>query len=162
MPEKQVRLETSAFLDSEAARALSTPSRGEAQHILEEFLTVCFDELGKIPRLLDGQDVEVLLTQLLPRHLKRKDPLADQVPDVLSAYYDHLEATQVVSQVFEIRRALAEFEAAFHATVRAGSLAREAAVKQDPFVHGASKLGRNDPCSCGSGRKYKKCHGRNV
>ena len=23
----------------------------------------------------------------------------------------------------------------------------------------ASKLGRNDPCHCGSGLKYKKCHG---
>jgi SEC-C motif len=23
----------------------------------------------------------------------------------------------------------------------------------------APKLGRNDPCFCGSGRKYKKCHG---
>jgi preprotein translocase subunit SecA len=22
------------------------------------------------------------------------------------------------------------------------------------------KIGRNDPCPCGSGRKYKKCHGR--
>jgi preprotein translocase subunit SecA len=22
------------------------------------------------------------------------------------------------------------------------------------------KVGRNDPCPCGSGRKYKKCHGR--
>ena len=24
----------------------------------------------------------------------------------------------------------------------------------------AGKIGRNDPCYCGSGRKYKKCHGR--
>jgi len=24
----------------------------------------------------------------------------------------------------------------------------------------AGKIGRNDPCPCGSGRKYKKCHGR--
>jgi SEC-C motif domain protein len=23
----------------------------------------------------------------------------------------------------------------------------------------APKIGRNDPCSCGSGKKYKKCHG---
>jgi preprotein translocase subunit SecA len=23
-----------------------------------------------------------------------------------------------------------------------------------------AKLGRNDPCHCGSGMKYKKCHGR--
>jgi len=22
------------------------------------------------------------------------------------------------------------------------------------------KVGRNDPCSCGSGKKYKKCHGK--
>jgi uncharacterized protein YecA (UPF0149 family) len=24
----------------------------------------------------------------------------------------------------------------------------------------AAKLGRNDPCYCGSGLKFKKCHGR--
>ncbi len=24
------------------------------------------------------------------------------------------------------------------------------------------KIGRNDPCPCGSGKKYKKCHGRNA
>ena len=23
------------------------------------------------------------------------------------------------------------------------------------------KVGRNDPCPCGSGKKFKKCHGRN-
>jgi preprotein translocase subunit SecA len=23
------------------------------------------------------------------------------------------------------------------------------------------KVGRNDPCPCGSGKKYKKCHGTN-
>jgi preprotein translocase subunit SecA len=22
------------------------------------------------------------------------------------------------------------------------------------------KIGRNDPCPCGSGKKYKRCHGR--
>jgi preprotein translocase subunit SecA len=26
-------------------------------------------------------------------------------------------------------------------------------------VNGAPKVGRNDPCPCGSGKKYKKCHG---
>jgi len=24
------------------------------------------------------------------------------------------------------------------------------------------KVGRNDPCPCGSGKKYKKCHGATV
>ena len=26
-------------------------------------------------------------------------------------------------------------------------------------VRGQDKVGRNDPCPCGSGKKYKKCHG---
>ncbi|MGE5757785.1 MAG: preprotein translocase subunit SecA [Sideroxydans sp.] len=29
-----------------------------------------------------------------------------------------------------------------------------------PFVRGGEKIGRNDPCPCGSGKKYKQCHGR--
>jgi preprotein translocase subunit SecA len=29
-----------------------------------------------------------------------------------------------------------------------------------PFVRGAHKVGRNDPCPCGSGKKYKQCHGK--
>ncbi|MGB4329688.1 MAG: SEC-C metal-binding domain-containing protein, partial [Tenuifilum sp.] len=24
------------------------------------------------------------------------------------------------------------------------------------------KVGRNDPCPCGSGKKYKNCHGKNL
>jgi preprotein translocase subunit SecA len=28
-----------------------------------------------------------------------------------------------------------------------------------PFVRGERKIGRNEPCPCGSGRKFKHCHG---
>jgi preprotein translocase subunit SecA len=34
----------------------------------------------------------------------------------------------------------------------------EAAVLE-PFVRGERKVGRNEPCPCGSGRKFKHCHG---
>lgn len=33
--------------------------------------------------------------------------------------------------------------------------------KRQP-VHVENKIGRNDPCPCGSGKKYKNCHGRNL
>jgi preprotein translocase subunit SecA len=33
------------------------------------------------------------------------------------------------------------------------------AVKQEPIKVGP-KIGRNDPCPCGSGKKYKNCHGK--
>ena len=55
--------------------------------------------------------------------------------------------------------------------------AKQTATKKDPVIVGAgrtrtlsqqvpanvdwSHVGRNDPCPCGSGKKYKKCHGAN-
>src|SRR5882672_1540963 len=32
--------------------------------------------------------------------------------------------------------------------------------EQGPTTNTGKKLGRNDPCWCGSGKKFKKCHGR--
>lgn len=29
-----------------------------------------------------------------------------------------------------------------------------------PFVRTEQKVGRNDPCPCGNGRKFKKCCGK--
>jgi preprotein translocase subunit SecA len=37
--------------------------------------------------------------------------------------------------------------------------AREEPAAQ-PFVRYGNKIGRNDPCPCGSGKKYKQCHGK--
>ncbi len=33
-------------------------------------------------------------------------------------------------------------------------------VQKQPFVRDHPKVGRNDPCPCGSGKKYKQCHGK--
>jgi preprotein translocase subunit SecA len=49
-----------------------------------------------------------------------------------------------------------------------GDTAVEAAAEGDvaeaerpqPFVRPGQKVGRNDPCPCGSGKKYKQCHGK--
>ena len=32
--------------------------------------------------------------------------------------------------------------------------------KKKPYVRKEKKVGRNDPCPCGSGKKYKNCHGK--
>ena len=32
--------------------------------------------------------------------------------------------------------------------------------KPQPFKRFGDKIGRNDPCPCGSGKKYKQCHGK--
>ncbi|MDD6255014.1 MAG: preprotein translocase subunit SecA [Eubacteriales bacterium] len=48
-----------------------------------------------------------------------------------------------------------------------GDVPREAAKEtkegnHTPYKRVQPKIGRNDPCPCGSGKKYKNCHGRNI
>ncbi len=52
---------------------------------------------------------------------------------------------------------------AVHQQMAAGIAASmESAVKPKPIQRDKKKIGRNDPCPCGSGKKYKKCCGRNA
>ncbi len=37
---------------------------------------------------------------------------------------------------------------------------QEGAANPEPYVRGERKVGRNEPCPCGSGKKYKHCHGK--
>ena len=39
-------------------------------------------------------------------------------------------------------------------------VAEEEKAPEQPFVRAGNKVGRNDPCPCGSGKKYKQCHGK--
>jgi len=36
----------------------------------------------------------------------------------------------------------------------------EGGVAEKPFIRDGKKVGRNDPCPCESGKKYKQCHGK--
>jgi preprotein translocase subunit SecA len=45
------------------------------------------------------------------------------------------------------------------APAAAAAAEREPAAPVAPFVRGERKVGRNEPCPCGSGRKFKHCHG---
>jgi len=42
-----------------------------------------------------------------------------------------------------------------------GSAKQQEAPKVQQIISG-DKVGRNDPCPCGSGKKYKNCHGKNA
>ncbi len=58
----------------------------------------------------------------------------------------------------DFEQALADANAANAANAEPASNATDANGK--PFERQAPKLGRNDPCFCGSGKKYKHCHGQ--
>ncbi len=70
-----------------------------------------------------------------------------------------VEAVEAPAEVGNVRYQHADYEEALAAPP--GDDGGDAtAVAAQPFVRAAGKVGRNDPCPCGSGKKYKLCHGR--
>ena len=64
---------------------------------------------------------------------------AQQVPE--DVQYQHADAADILHP--EEQQAIAED-----------------APKEQPFKRREKKLGRNEPCHCGSGKKFKQCHGK--
>jgi preprotein translocase subunit SecA len=67
------------------------------------------------------------------------------------------EEAQAVAEKEQVKLKNVQYQHADHdeALERAN-----AETKVQPFVRSGQKVGRNDPCPCGSGKKYKQCHGK--
>ncbi len=149
-----------AFLDSPQARGLPGPAEATKQQA-EAFFKACILDLGVAPESLDSQAAEEVVASGLPRRLPPKAAGMEQLPDLLDALVAHLEETRVVTQAFEMRMGFDRGAPLAVEAVRSGANAGEQVVeRQAPVVHRAEKLGRNDPCFCGSGKKFKKCCGK--
>ena len=152
------------FVSSEQAAALSGSTPEQINHIVGLYDHLCRSGLGRDPRQIDGRGVHGLLGHLFPEHLDRRDPLAEQVPPVLRAYFAYLEATGPLPNAFDLRRGFEATVDEFLETVRTGKNPHahhhhHHAEPVQPFVRETPKVGRNDACHCGSGKKFKKCHG---
>jgi preprotein translocase subunit SecA len=90
----------------------------------------------------------------------------DVVKIVLTVQVRREEDVQAVEEpapVSNVRYQHADYEEALAGTANGdgGDTAVAAAPpKATPFARAGEKVGRNDPCPCGSGKKYKHCHGR--
>ncbi len=69
---------------------------------------------------------------------------------------ERMEAQRRAQAEEAARRAQAQHQAAENQL----SDGEEGEGSQQPVVREGQKVGRNDPCPCGSGKKYKQCHGK--
>ncbi|MEJ7668768.1 MAG: preprotein translocase subunit SecA [Casimicrobiaceae bacterium] len=68
-----------------------------------------------------------------------------------------VQAVEETAPVSNVKYQHADYEEALAATADDGDVAL---APPPPFTRAGAKIGRNDPCPCGSGKKYKHCHGR--
>ncbi|MEA2204600.1 MAG: preprotein translocase subunit SecA [Blastocatellia bacterium] len=104
----------------------------------------------------------------------QKDPLVEYKKesfDMFQQMLDRIDTTtirslfnlQVVAEqapeTLQQRRARRASALNFTGPNQGAAAAGEEAAKAKPMVRDQPKVGRNEPCPCGSGKKYKKCHG---
>jgi len=106
------------------------------------------------------------LDTLWMNHLEEMDALRDSVR--LRAYGQRDPLVEYKSEGHRMfQRLVSTMEANIANMILRASLQPQAGVQPVRAGHGAdssqpggSKAGRNNPCPCGSGKKYKKCHGK--
>ena len=87
------------------------------------------------------------------------DVLKSDVISLLSKV--QIQAQSDVDEMEEQRRQSAPAQHSYqHDDVEA--IGGDAPAHDEPAVRTEAKVGRNEPCPCGSGKKYKQCHGKLV
>lgn len=92
----------------------------------------------------------------------------EDLPDLLDCIHRHLpepegdllEVVKALNAEHPLKSLDAAIEDLIDNVVALADIARGERLKVDTVRRSEPKVGRNDPCPCGSGRKYKQCHGR--
>jgi preprotein translocase subunit SecA len=124
--------------------------------------------------------IEYLRTGIGLRGYGQRDPLVEYKREAYQLFTGLLDSIekQIVYGIFKLAEAqvassktataptaslLSRRGVTFSAPAKEMSKGSERAeaelIKEKPRTPGGEKIGRNDPCPCGSGKKYKKCHG---
>ena len=135
------------FCGSTAFANEATPAREFAPEILVAFLEAACAARDVEPAALEAADVKPGLLEGVARIVLPESVRAG-VPELCAAF---LEGMQDGGRLAGGR------ELAQYARALRGPYLEAASGTTRPIVKPAEKVGRNDPCPCGSGRKYKKC-----
>ena len=144
----------------------------QVKYALREILLSAFDQHWK-DHLLQMDHIKEGINL---RAYAQKDPLTEYKKESFGLFETMKGQVKrsIVTNLFTVRlytkeeidelqkRHQEELEAQLEAhrkQLEAESIKEEAEAIKSAIKRGASKVGRNDPCPCGSGKKYKQCHG---
>jgi len=111
--------------------------RGYAQkNPIQEYKRESFEMFSAMLENIKTEAITIL-TRIQVQSEEQVEELEQSHPDNDNLQLQHAEAESALSEALP-----------------------EDAEQQQPYVRKEKKLGRNEPCWCGSGKKYKQCHGK--
>ncbi len=162
-------LKDNSLASTEIEDRLITAAKAAYEAKEEEFGEEMFREVERVITLkvVDQKwmshidDMDQMRQGVSLHALAQRDPLVEykfQSYDMFNELSENIQ-TDVVRGLFHVRPAV---------PVEREQVAQPVATNKDdtavsgPKVRKEKKVGRNDPCPCGSGKKYKYCCGRNA
>ena len=164
--------EVQAAYDTKASTVGAGMRQLEKQIMLQVLDTLWKEHLATMDQLRQGIHLRAYANKNPKQEYKREsfalfEALLGRLKHEVIRFLSHVQV-QRQDEAAEIERRRREeaarqqmaFEHARAAGVEEAAAEDEAApAKPQTVVREAPKVGRNDPCPCGSGKKYKQCHG---
>lgn len=144
---------TGDFAESFGSEFLDPSVRRFVPEILAEF--------GKAVRKIDREFPDevstgtfaTVLTEVMPR-LALPEEARPHVPEVVARFLEYLQESGRVGEGSDWAAQVRVIGGSYAQRLKPGGGVKGVPIRK---AVKASPIGRNDPCPCGSGKKYKKC-----
>ena len=137
----------SDFCTSDAIRPFPPGARDHAGNVLVKFLVAACEAREVEPGDVEEPDVKTALIDTVAKY-NLPEAVKEKVPAMCGAFLGYLEEEGRLSGGKLLGAYVRALNSAFQDA---------ASGKAKPIVRPGSRLNRNEPCPCGSGKKYKKC-----
>ena len=160
---------TREFLDSKVFKAKTKPYKNSADYVTKSLLDFLFFEEKKEIKELNDEHIQHFMLEYAPRRLTFTSENAKDVPDIMSKFLIFIEDGGHISNGKQLTNVVKEHKREFLRVVTVSKTAgkrtpkiaaRKTTKKAAKTPEIDTRVGRNDPCPCGSGKKYKKCCGK--
>ncbi len=122
--------------------------RGYAQkNPKQEYKREAFELFGAMLEEIKSEVTRTLMTVQI-RSQQQVEAVAETQHSPINVQYHHAAFEEALGEEEQVEGS------------EMGEEVQDRAQKHQPFVRHGEKIGRNDPCPCGSGKKYKQCHGK--
>jgi preprotein translocase subunit SecA len=129
---------------------------------LQEYKKEAFRMFATMMDRINEETASALVSVEVPEEAQIETP-TQQEPDESQLQFKHPDAHAAPASNGVVPPQRAEpkdSELIYHGSQQGNSAAANNAPPVQTFKRDGDKVGRNDPCPCGSGKKYKKCHGK--
>jgi hypothetical protein len=141
----------SEYLGSEYRLFLPEKTQAQAEPLLAAFFEAAAKRGIRELSALAARDVEAILMQDMP-HLAVPVPTRKAIPELLTAFFDYLRNSGKWPAAGAWAACTEAMAKPFQTQIR-----EDGSVRGETYRKAGTPTGRNDPCPCGSGKKYKKC-----